>query len=63
MVDGIVMMGEQKIGTFRIELDDRIVMEFPFTHGMSVKEMLGYASDEGMPIYLQTTPVFEEQPT
>jgi hypothetical protein len=57
MVDGIVMMGEKNVGTFEVELDDRIIIKFP--DGMSVREMLEYASDNGMPLYLQTTPSFE----
>jgi hypothetical protein len=57
MVDGIVIMGEQNIGTFQIELDDRVILRFP--DGMSVKSMLEYASDNGMPVSLQMTPMFE----
>lgn len=61
MDEGIVMLGEQKIGTFCIALGDQVIITLD--NGKDVRSILEYASDNGMTVNLQMTPVFEELPT
>lgn len=59
MADGIVMLDGTPVGTFEIELDDRIIISFD--KDRSVKDTIQHASENGIPIGLLATPVLVDE--
>lgn len=61
IVDGIVILDGTTVGTFEIELDDRIIIRFD--KSLSVKDTLMHASENGMPVGLMYMPQDEQEAT
>lgn len=59
MTDGIVIIDDQTVGVFTFEQDDTVKIQLK-KPGMTVKETIQHATDNGMAMELISTPWFPE---
>lgn len=57
--DGLVLIGGDSVGSFKIDEDDRIIINFN-KGSATTKETIAFAAENGVDFSLMLTPDFEE---